>query len=112
MTLRQPGADRVLGTLSMAMKAGKLVSGETAVLNAIRSMKAELVIIASDASDGTRKKFTDKTTYYEVPCRIYGTKDLLAHSIGKDIRSVIALTDQGFAGSIIQRLEEADINGK
>jgi ribosomal protein L7Ae-like RNA K-turn-binding protein len=104
--------DKVLSTLSMAMKAGKLVSGETAVMNAVRSMTAALVIIAGDASDGTKKKFTDKTSYYEVPCRIYGTKDLLAHSIGKDMRSVIAVTDEGFAGSIIQRLEEADINGK
>ena len=104
--------DKVLSTLSMAMKAGKLVSGETAVMNAVRSMTAALVIIAGDASDGTKKKFTDKTSYYEVPCRIYGTKDMLAHSIGKDMRSVIAVTDEGFAGSIIQRLEEADINGK
>jgi ribosomal protein L7Ae-like RNA K-turn-binding protein len=104
--------DKVLSTLSMAMKAGKLVSGETAVMNAVRGMTASLVIIAGDASDGTKKKFTDKTSYYEVPCRIYGTKDMLAHSIGKDMRSVIAVTDEGFAGSIIQRLEEADINGK
>jgi len=106
------GRDKVLSTLSMAMKAGRLVSGETAVMNAVRSMTAALVIIARDASDGTKKKFTDKCSYYEVPCRTYGTKDLLAHSIGKEMRSVIALTDEGFAGSIIQRLEEADIYGK
>ncbi|MCR5748024.1 MAG: ribosomal L7Ae/L30e/S12e/Gadd45 family protein [Lachnospiraceae bacterium] len=104
--------DKVLQVLSLAMKAGRIVSGETAVLNAIRNGSASLVIIASDASQGTSKKFTDKSTYYEVPYRIYGTKELLAHSIGREIRSVIAVCDEGFAGSVLKRLEEADINGK
>ena len=104
--------DKVLSALSLAMKAGRIASGETAVLNAIRNGSAFLVLIAEDASAGTSKKFSDKSTYYEVPCRVYGTKEMLAHSIGKDLRSVIAVCDEGFAGSIIQRLEEADINGK
>lgn len=104
--------DRVLSTLSIAKKAGKLSSGETAVLADIRSFNSYLVIIAGDASEGTKKKFTDKSAYYETPCRVYADKEALAHAIGKDIRSVISVNDEGLAGAILDRLEEADVNGK
>nr|MCR5596597.1 ribosomal L7Ae/L30e/S12e/Gadd45 family protein [Lachnospiraceae bacterium] len=60
--------------LSLAAKGGRVCSGETAVLNAIKNGSAALVIISSDASDNTKKKFKDKCTYYEVPVYIYGSK--------------------------------------
>ena len=104
--------DRILSALSLAKKAGRISSGDTAVLGDIRSLRSYLVLIAEDASGGTKKKFTDKSAYYEVPCRIYATKETLAHAIGQDIRSVISVNDEGFAGTILRRLEEADINGK
>ena len=97
--------DRVLSALSLARKAGK-------VLGAIRSFKAALVLIAEDASDGTRKKFTDKSTYYEVPYHIYGTKESLAHAIGMELRSVVSVNDEGLADIIMKRLEEADVYGE
>ena len=104
--------DRGLSTLSIARKAGKLSSGETAVLADIRSFRSYLVIISGDASEGTKKKYMDKSAYYEVPCRIYADKEGLAHAIGKDVRSVISVNDEGLAGTIIERLEEAGVNGK
>lgn len=100
--------DRILSTLSLAKKAGKISSGESAVLGDIRSYKSQLVLIANDASDGTKKKFADKSAYYEVPCRIYATKEDLAHAIGQEIRSVISINDVGFAGTIIKKLEAAE----
>ena len=45
--------------LGLAMKAGKVVSGEFAVDKSIKEGSAFLVIIASDASDNTRKKFSN-----------------------------------------------------
>ena len=102
----------VLSILSVAKKAGRISSGETAVLGDIRSFKSCLVLIASDASQGTKKKFTDKSTYYDVPCRVYGTKESLAGATGSDMRAIISVNDEGFAGTILERLEEADINGE
>lgn len=40
----------------MAMRAGKLVTGDETVLKAVRSGKAKLVLVAGDASDNTKKK--------------------------------------------------------
>lgn len=104
--------DRILQTLSIASKAGMISSGESAVLSDIRSFKSYLVLIAGDASDGTRKKLTDKCIFYEVPYYTYGTKESMAHAIGKDMRSFVSVNDSNFAEKIISRLEGSDRNGE
>ena len=48
-----------LSLLGLAAKAGKVVSGEFATENAVKSGKAFLVLTAEDASNNTRKKFND-----------------------------------------------------
>ena len=51
--------DKALSMIGLATKAGKIASGEFAVESAVRKGKACLVIIASDASDNTKKSFND-----------------------------------------------------
>lgn len=89
--------DRFYSYLGLAMRAGKLATGDTAVLDAVRSQEAKLVILATDASENTRKKFSDKCSHYQVPVIVHGTRDLLGAGIGKAERVVIAVTDSGFA---------------
>ncbi len=98
--------------LSLAAKAGKTVSGETGVLNAVRSGKAFLCIVTEDASDNTKKKFRDKCSFYEVPFYIYGNREQTAHVIGKDVRSSVAVTDINLANQIILNLEEMSADGE
>lgn len=104
--------DRIIQTLSLAKKAGMVSSGESAVLSDIRGFKSYLVLIAEDASGGTKKKIIDKCAFYEVPYYIYGTKESMAHAIGKEMRSFVSVNDSNFAEKIISRLEESDRNGK
>ena len=89
--------DKRLNMLGMAMKAGKVVSGEEMTLASIKSGKAQLVIIASDASDNTRKLFQDKCAFYKVPTAEFGTKTELGWAIGKAERSALAIEDKGLA---------------
>lgn len=42
--------------LGLAMRAGKIISGEELVLRDIRQQKVPLVFVASDASQNTQKK--------------------------------------------------------
>ncbi len=91
---------KLLSYLGLAMRAGKLITGEETVLKAVRSAQAALVVIAGDASDNTKKKFSDKCGYYNVPFAIVETREDLGKSIGKMDRVVIAVTDQGFAKMI------------
>lgn len=96
---------KVLGTLGLAMKAGNVVSGEFMTEKAIREGRAQLVLVAGDASANTKKKFTDSCHYYRIPYREFGDKDLLGNAIGKEFRASLAVTDKGFAKSIGKNLD-------
>lgn len=86
--------------LGICQKAGKLVSGEFCAEKAIKKMQAKLVIVGEDASDNTKKFFRDKCGYRNIPLIIFGTKEQLGHAIGKNLRSSIAILDEGFARKI------------
>jgi ribosomal protein L7Ae-like RNA K-turn-binding protein len=91
----------------MANRAGKLVSGEDAVRNAIRQKKAKLAIISTDASDNTKKRFNNSAAYYNVPCILWGEKQLLGKCIGKSERSVIGIVDINFCNNITKLIGHA-----
>jgi ribosomal protein L7Ae-like RNA K-turn-binding protein len=95
---------KALSYLGLAMRAGKIVTGDEAVLKAVRSSEAKLVILAGDASDNTQKKFRDKCGTYDIPLVIGFHRDSLGASIGKDQRVVLAITDKGFAEMISRQL--------
>ncbi len=97
--------NRVLALLGLAMRGRNLVSGEFQTLEAVRKGSAMLVIIAEDASANTKKLFTDKCTYYQVPVFTYGTKEELGGAIGKELRSSLGVCDVGLADAIIKQLE-------
>ena len=82
--------------LGLATKAGKVVSGEFATDKSVKGGKAWLVIVSEDASDNTRKMFSNMCEFYE-----------LGHAIGKAMRSSLAITDENFAKSIRKQLEQS-----
>ncbi|MBR1860497.1 MAG: ribosomal L7Ae/L30e/S12e/Gadd45 family protein [Lachnospiraceae bacterium] len=98
--------NKILSLLGLAQRGRNLTSGEAQVLDAIRSGKAYLVIVAGNASDNTKKLFKDKCSYYEVPVRIWGDKEELGHAVGKDIRTSFAVLEHGFAGKLVTLLDE------
>ena len=94
---------QVASLLGLAMRGRKLATGESA-LKSIQSGKAHLVLIASDASDNTKKKYIDKCTYYKVDYYIDGTSEELSNSVGKVNRMAIVVLDAGFAKSMKSKL--------
>ena len=94
------------------MKAGKVVSGEFATEKAVKTGTAWMVIVSEAASENTKKMFRNMCTFYEVPMFVYGTKEDLGHSMGKEFRASLAVTDEGFAKSIEKRLNEAEIKAE
>lgn len=100
--------DKVMSMLGLAVRSRNVVSGGFATEQAVKSGKACLVIIAEDASGNTRKKYSNMCNYYEVPCAYHGTKEVLGHSMGREERSVLAVTDQGFADSIRKHLDDSE----
>lgn len=98
--------DKVLSLLGLAAKGKNLVSGEFMVEKTVKEGKAALVIVGTDASDNTRKMFTNMCNYRNIPIRFYGLKEELGRAIGKELRASVAVTSPGIASNIIKHLEE------
>ena len=96
--------DRKLASmLSLCQRAGFMTSGEEGTELALKNKKAKLVIIAEDASDNTKKKFLNKTSYYKVNAVVCGSRNELGACIGKSVRTVLAVVDNdNFAEKIFE----------
>lgn len=97
--------DKALAMIGLAQKAGKIVSGEFATEKAVKTGKAALVIVAGDASENTKKMFTNMCAFYEVPVYFYSDKETLGHAIGKQFRASLAVVDEGFRNTIEKHLK-------
>ena len=96
--------NKSLSLLGMAMRAGKLITGDEIVLKAVRQRKVSLVIIAGDASDNTKKKFKDKCGTYGIQLAEAFDRVQLGQAIGKPERVVLAVTDAQFGKMIMSHL--------
>lgn len=97
--------DKILQLLGLAMRAGKVVSGEEMVIEQVRTGRAEMVLLALDAAKNSEKKIMDKCMSYKVPLHRYGTRYDLGKAIGKGERVVLAIIDPGFARSLEKLLQ-------
>ncbi|MCR5733070.1 MAG: ribosomal L7Ae/L30e/S12e/Gadd45 family protein [Lachnospiraceae bacterium] len=95
------GQDKVLNMLGLSSKGGNIQSGEFMTESSVKAGRSSLVIIASDASDNTKKMFKDMCSYYNTEFRIYSDKVSLGRAIGKEFRASISVTDKGLADKII-----------
>ncbi len=92
--------EKALNMLGLAMRAGKLITGEDLTINEIRRNKVKLVIVTTDASENTQKKVSDKSKYYQTTCFVEFTQGEILGAIGKP-QKVIGILDQGFANKIM-----------
>lgn len=102
MTIEQ----QITQLLGLATRARKTISGEGLVVNEIRSQKAKLVILSSDASKNTAKKINDKCASFNVELHVFGDRHDLGHATGKEARVAIAIMDDGFAKKLSGLLNE------
>lgn len=101
---------KIFSLIGLAMKAGKIKSGEFATEQAVKAGQAHMVIVSEAASDNTKKKFGNMCLYYEVPIYYYGSKEELGGCIGKEFRASLAVMDENFAKAIEK--EMGNIVGK
>ena len=97
---------KAMSLIGLAMKAGKVASGEFSTEKAVKEGKAKLVIVAEDASENTKKKFINMCTYYEVPYFLLGSKIQLGNAIGKEFRASLAIIDGNLARAISKQIVE------
>ena len=90
---------RILGSLGLCSKAGKLIFGVPMIIDAMqKGKKIYLVIEAGDTSDNTHKKITDKCSFYGVEkIRLDFDGGAIASAVGKSSSlAAVAITDEGF----------------
>lgn len=96
--------NRIYQMIALCQKARGLVAGEFACKQAVLQKEAQMVIVATDASNNTKKLFHDKSNYRQITCVEWGTKEKLGNILGKDPRAVIAIVDTNFAAKISQMI--------
>ena len=102
--------DKVLSSLSLCKKAGKLACGEFQVDEAVKSGHGHLVIVAKDIGSRVKKDVTDMCNYYGVEIREYGDRQALGRACGKEYLSQVCILDKKFSENISKKLEVS--NGK
>lgn len=95
---------KTLNLIGLATRAGKTASGEFSTEKAVKGGKAYLVVVSEEASDNTKKMFTNMCTYYKVPICCFGQKGELGHAMGKEMRASLAVTDAGLAQAIVKQM--------
>ena len=98
--------EKIVNFLGLAMRAGKVKTGESVIINEIKKHKIQLVIIAEDASENTKKVIKNKCESYHISFRIFGTRSELGQALGKAERVNVGITDQGFAKKLLSMIEE------
>ena len=101
--------DPVLHLLGLARKAGRLELGEEPVGAVCRAKQAKLVLLAADAASNTYRRAAHfgeagNVLWLELPF----TKAELGLALGRGSCAMLALTDVGFASSLVQKLSARD----
>ena len=100
--------DKVYSLLGLAVRSRNVVTVNFSTEKAVKKGKAEMVIVSEDASDNTVKMFRNMCDFYGVPMFRYGKKEELGHAMGKEMRTSLAVTNDGFAKSIRKHLEAVE----
>lgn len=96
--------DKVAGLLHLCNKAGKLALGRVAVRQLSGRGELALVLIARDAGNDLRRKFSGIDTITSE-----WTSDKMGEIFGRTLLSVVGIKDRGFAAEISGLLETKHI---
>lgn len=103
----QTNMPKIYSYLGLATRAGQVVSGEQAVVGAVRRGKVHLILISEDASANTYRKFHALARNNNVKVIVYGEKHLFGQAIGKSPRAVVGISDPNFANVIQESVRES-----
>lgn len=100
--------NKFLFMLGLCRKAGKVIIGTDLVTKSLPSKKAYLVIYASDASENTVKKVTDKCSFYGVECiKAPFSSSEISNAIGKSASvCTLGITDLNFSSELKSLCQE------
>lgn len=97
--------DHLLNTLGLALRSGSLAVGEDSAAQACTEGKARLLLIACDAAENTADKAARLAGQKGIPLiTLPHEKSQVGFHLGRSVCALLAVTDAGFAASIVKRL--------
>lgn len=103
--------ERVYGLLGLTTKSGNIVFGTEACIEKIEKRIAKLVIVASDASEKTKKNIKYICDKNNIPIKVFGTIDKISKCIGKNNKAVIGIKNESLANQISKIISGGDVIG-
>lgn len=101
--------ERILGSLGLCAKAGKLIFGVPMTVEAMQKRKPVYIVLeASDTSANTHKRICDKCAFYGIKTvRLDIDGAALASAVGKSgVLAAVAIADEGFYKMASKYLEK------
>ena len=92
--------NKILGLLGLSTRARKVAFGNDSVLQELQKNKVYLLIIATDASDKTKKNWKFYSEKYNCKLIEISNIDTLSKTIGKSNKAVIGIEDENLANGI------------
>ena len=101
--------EKILSMIGLAHKAGRVEIGEEPVGSAARAKKARIILVAGDAAAGSVRRAMAFAGTGNCLCLVIPTtKEELGRALGRTSCAMCAVTDIGFAQSLVQKLAAAD----
>ena len=99
----------ILSLLGLALRGGRLVMGEEPVEAVARARDARVLLLASDAAAGTRRRVEHFAVAGQcLWLRVPFTKAELGRQFGRASVAVAAVTDVGLASAVVSKLAALD----
>ena len=101
--------EKTLHLLGLMRRANAIAVGEENTGSTARAGKAQLLLLASDASENARRRAEGFAAGREAPLiTLPFTKEEIASSVGLSGGSMAAITDVGFAAALLKALAEEE----
>ena len=95
---------KIYSMLGIARKGGNISIGFDAAVADIEKNKSFLVIIASDASDKTKKNIKFVCDKYNSNDIEFGEKEIIGRSLGRKVVSVLSISDKNIASYLLNNV--------
>ena len=95
---------KIYSMLGIAKKGGNISIGFDATEIDIEKKKSFLIIIASDASDKTKKNIKFICDKYNCAYIEFGEKEILGRSLGRKVVSVLSVNDKNIASYLLNNV--------
>lgn len=96
--------NKIYSMLGIARKGGKISIGYDVTCLDVQKNNSILVMIASDASEKTKKNIQYVCDKYNSKYIEYGEKELLGQCLGKKMVSVLSINDENIVSYVLSNI--------